>query len=199
MLERAGEIAPLADIRMSSPVDRGHSERQPMRCSQGRGDQDVRSRQFDLVIVSTALRNEYPRFLSVRTRLDEIASGIARLPRNFQSASREDKAKIYGSHLAGLETLASATTRKITVTRRTQPESARRWLAKSRSGQHAYRAFLGAGHPTRRWQIDNFVELAGDSRRPPIRGLVFIGPKTAIRAGLQDVSATQASSPRDVD
>lgn len=48
--------------------------------------------------------------------------------------------------------------------------------------------FLGAGHPTRRWSIDNFVEVADRlSREPKTRVLVFLGPEESnIRHGLTE-------------
>ena len=48
--------------------------------------------------------------------------------------------------------------------------------------------FLGAGHPGRRWKIDNFIELArrlsGDSQN---QVLVFLGPEEReLRSGLSE-------------
>lgn len=48
--------------------------------------------------------------------------------------------------------------------------------------------FLGAGHPSRRWSVDNFVELAA-RLRPDARNcvLVFLGPEERdLRAGLAE-------------
>jgi len=46
--------------------------------------------------------------------------------------------------------------------------------------------FLGAGHPTRRWSVENFVEVAQRlSREPSTKVLVFLGPEERdLRPGL---------------
>lgn len=197
----AGEIARIADVSDEQIlVDRvalrdGNTISSLVKI--GKLITDVRSRQFDLVIdLNSLYETNILGFLSgaehrlyenrERRSLDLLSNFPTRPP-------REDKAKHHTDrYLAVLEPLGLYDQpRAINVAPpHARAEAARRWLRDNEVAEERrlIGLFIGAGHPTRRWHLDNFVELARRLSPDLARQiLVFLGPEErAIRTGLQE-------------
>ena len=160
----------------------------------GRIVKDVRSRRFDFVIdLNSLYETNLLGFLSgakhrlyenrENRSLDFLANFSVKPPLEDKSKHQTDR------YLAVLEPLG---VRNAGRTIRISPSDDSVAAARSVLKKHDIEdksfigLFIGAGHPTRRWGIDNFVELARrlavDSRR---QVLVFLGPEERdLRHGL---------------
>lgn len=163
----------------------------------GRLVKDVRGRGFDLVIDLNSL---------YETNLLGILSGAKhrlfanRHRRSFDRFSNfpvkppaEDRTKHHTDrYLAVLEALGlNNIHRTVTVSPPSgSVEKANAFLKAHRiANKMIIGLFLGAGHPTRRWSVDNFVEVARRlSKDPGKRVLVFLGPEESdMRDGLDEI------------
>ncbi len=160
----------------------------------GRLVADVRARKFDLVIdLNSLYETNLLGFLSgspyrlfenrERRSLDFLSSFPRRPP-------KEDKAKHHTDrYLSVLEPLG-ITNAPRTIVVSPPPESvehARRFIATRDIGDaKLIGLFLGAGHPSRRWAVGNFVELARRLSRTGGTVLTFLGPEERdLRSRLQ--------------
>ena len=152
----------------------------------GRIVMDVRSRGFDFVIDLNSL---------YETNLLGFLSGAPhRLYANRENRSLdflskfpvkppvEDKSKHHTDrYLAVLETLGIENVdRTANVTPPTASLADAGLLIKKHGieNRSLVGLFLGAGHPTRRWNLHNFVEIAHRlSQKPQVKTLVFLGPE----------------------
>lgn len=191
-------IAAVADERIA--VDRvklRDGNRLESVVEMGRLVKDVRRRKFDLVVDLNSL---------YETNLLGILSGAKhrlfsnRHRRSFDRFSNfpvkppaEDRAKHHTDrYLAVLEAFGLENIdRTVTITPPAESiEKAKAFLnARSIENKALVGLFLGAGHPTRRWSVDNFVEVARRlSKDPDKQVLVFLGPEERdIRDGLDEV------------
>lgn len=163
---------------------------------------DVRRRKFDFVIDLNSLSEtnllgflsgaKHRLYLNRENRsLDWLANFPIRPP-------LEDKSKHHTMRF--LEVLEPLGIVGEPRTCRVEPSTqilaeARKYLAsEDLEGRTLIGLFLGAGHPTRRWNIDNFVELSRRlSANDEIRVLVLLGPEERdMRSGLQDKFADSA-------
>lgn len=155
---------------------------------------DVRSRKFDLVVdINSLYETNLLGFLSgARHRLyanrenrslDWLANFPVKPPVEDKSMHHTDRylAVLESMGLRGLERVATITPPAESV------EAARLFLATHQiKDRSLIGIFLGAGHPTRRWDIDKFVEVARRlSQNPRNQTLIFLGPEEReIRGGL---------------
>ncbi len=155
---------------------------------------DVRRRKFDLVIdVNSLYETNLLGFLSgakhrlYANRENRSIDWLARFP---VKPPPEDKSMHHTDrYLAVLEPFGlKGLERVVTITPPAKGmENARLFLAKHHiEDRSLIGLFLGAGHPTRRWDTDNFVELAKRlSRDPRNQVLIFLGPEEReMRSGL---------------
>ena len=157
---------------------------------------DVRRRRFDLVIdLHSLYETNVLGFLSgARWRLyaNRENRSLDFLTRFPQNPPAEDKSKHHTDrYLEALEPLGIRNADRLADVR-PFAES----LSKAQaiieghdiSNKTLIGLFLGAGHPTRRWDVGNFVELSRRlSADPEIRVLVFLGPEELeLRAGLDE-------------
>ena len=163
---------------------------------------DVRSRKFDLVIdLNSLYETNILGFLSgAKARLYENRENrsLDRLSRFDTRPPAEDKLKHHTDrYLAVLEPLGIQGTPRTTLVR---PEPQAEKAADSFIASHELQEkrliglFLGAGHPTRRWPVENFVDLAGElSRKENTAVLVFLGPEESdMRPGLGEKFGSSA-------
>ncbi|MGB7202027.1 MAG: glycosyltransferase family 9 protein [Pyrinomonadaceae bacterium] len=157
---------------------------------------DIRRRKFDFVIDLNSLSEtnllgfltgaKYRLYLNRENRsLDWLANFPVRPP-------LEDKAKHHTDRF--LEVLQPLGITNAPRTCRVEPSDeslaeVKKYLAsQDLDGRDLVGLFLGAGHPTRRWNIENFIELARVlSANDKIRVLVLFGPEERdLRGGLEN-------------
>ncbi len=163
----------------------------------GRIVKDVRRHKFDLVIdLNSLYETNLLGFLSgAKHRLfaNRDRRSIDRLSNFPVKPPAEDKTKHHTDrYLAVLEALGlNNIDRTVTITPPAESvENARSYLKeRGIENKTLIGLFLGAGHPTRRWPVENFAAVARRfSRDPNKRVLVFIGPEERdMRDGLDEV------------
>lgn len=162
----------------------------------GRLVKSVRAKNFDLVIdLNSLYETNLLGFLSgakhrlyenrARRSLDFLSNLPTKPPREVKTKHHTDR------YLAVLEPLdIQNAPRLVAVTpRQDDLDAARMFLGeKGIEDRRLIGLFLGAGHPTRRWEIENFIELARRLSAVPMNQmLVFLGPEERrFRPGLQD-------------
>lgn len=146
---------------------------------------DVRTRNFDLVIdLNSLYETNLLGFLSgapyrlfenrERRSLDRLARFPSRPPKEVKTRHHTDR------YLAVLEPLG-ITDAPRTIVVAPPPESAK--LARAFFAEHGIGGedriglFPGAGHPSRRWPIENFVKLARQFSQKGKTVLAFLGPE----------------------
>lgn len=157
---------------------------------------EVRRRKFDLVVdLNSLYETNILGFLSgagARLYEDRENRSIPWLSRFPVSPPVEDKLRHQTDrYLAVLEPLGIY---DVPRTTRVEPdkharEAASRFIDEhDLAGKHLVGLFLGAGHPTRRWPVENFVALARDlSGGENIGVLIFLGPEERdMREGLSE-------------
>ena len=163
----------------------------------GRILKDVRRRKFDLVIdLNSLYETNLLGFLSgAKHRLfaNRDRRSIDRLSNFPVKPPTEDKTKHHTDrYLAVLEALGlNNLDRTVTITPPAESvENARSYLKeRGIENKTLIGLFLGAGHPTRRWSIENFVEVAERlSKDARYQVLIFLGPEERdLRDGLDEL------------
>lgn len=163
----------------------------------GRIVKDVRRRKFDLVIdLNSLYETNLLGFLSgARHRLfaNRDRRSIDRLSNFPVKPPAEDKTKHHTDrYLAVLEALGlNNIDRTVTIAPPAESVANARSFLKDRGieAKALIGLFLGAGHPTRRWSIDNFVEVAKRlSKDQRFQVLIFLGPEERdLRDGLDEL------------
>jgi ADP-heptose:LPS heptosyltransferase len=157
---------------------------------------DIRRRKFDFVIDLNSLYEtnligffsgaEYRLYLNRENRsLDPLASFPKKPP-------LEDKSKHHTDRF--LEVLEPLGVTHEPRTCRVEPSDealadAKKYLASQNlAGKSLVGLFLGAGHPTRRWRLENFVELSRElAKNDKTRVLLLLGPEESdLREGLEN-------------
>jgi ADP-heptose:LPS heptosyltransferase len=156
----------------------------------------VRSRKFDLVIDLNSLYEtnllgylsgaKYRLYANRENRsLDRLSNFPVKPPAEDKSLHHTDR------YLAVLEPLGICDSRrsiKVSPTDEALKEADEILESFAKKGKTLIGLFLGAGHPTRRWSIENFVEAARRlSKEPEITLLVLLGPEERdLRPGLAE-------------
>lgn len=158
---------------------------------------DARRRKFDLVIdLNSLYETNLLGFLSgAKHRLfaNRDRRSIDRLSNFPVKPPAENKTKHHTDrYLAVVEALGlNNIDRTITITPPTESVANARSFVKERGIENKtlIGLFLGAGHPTRRWSIENFVEVAERlSKDPRYQVLIFLGPEERdLRDGLDEL------------
>lgn len=157
---------------------------------------DVRRRGFDLVIdLHSLYETNVLGFLSgARSRLyanreNRSLDFLARFPKKPPSENKSEHHT--DRYLAVLEPLGIRNADRLADVRPSAESLARaRSLIEGHniSNKTLIGLFLGAGHPTRKWNVENFVKLGRRlSANPENQVLVFLGPEERdLRAGLDE-------------
>jgi heptosyltransferase-1 len=156
----------------------------------------VRGRKFDLVIDLNSLYEtnllgylsgaKYRLYANRENRsLDRLSYFPVKPPAEDKSLHHTDR------YLAVLEPLGIRDSRrsiKVSPTDESLKEADDILESFAKKGKRFIGFFLGAGHPTRRWSIENFVEVAGRlSTEPETTLLVLLGPEERdLRPGLAE-------------
>lgn len=195
----SGEVARIADVSDEQIlVDRVALRDQNMVRSIaqiGRLVKEVRSKRFDLVIdLNSLYETNILGFLSgakyrlyenrERRSLDVLSRFPTKPPREIKSRHHTDR---YLAVLEPLGVLGAPRTISIEPPAREMASAQRFLQEKGIEGGRLIGLFLGAGHPQRRWAVENFIELSHRlSRKTSNHVLVFLGPEERpIRDGLQ--------------
>lgn len=163
----------------------------------GRLVRDVRRRKFDLVIdLNSLYETNLLGFLSGarhrlfanrdRRSIDRLSNFPVKPPKEDRSLHHTDR------YLAVLKAFGlTDISRTVTITPPAESVEKARSFVKTHGAENRtlIGLFLGAGHPTRRWDIANFVEVAKRlSCDPAKQVLVFLGPEERdMREGVDEV------------
>jgi len=155
---------------------------------------DVRRKRFDLVVDLNSLyeTNLLGYFSGARSRLFENRERRSIDALSTIKAPLEDKKTHHTDrYLAVLEPLGISGECRTVIVAPSTEETAKvdEYLATLNiTGKYLIGIFLGAGHPSRRWGIDNFSLLARElSQNSDRRVLVLLGPEEReLRFGLQE-------------
>jgi ADP-heptose:LPS heptosyltransferase len=157
---------------------------------------DIKRRKFDFVIDLNSLYEtnllgllsgaKYRLYLNRENRsLDWLAKFPIRPPLEDKSKHHTDR---FLEVLEPLGITDELRTCRVEPAEESLAEAKKYLASENLEGKTPIGLFLGAGHPTRRWKIDNFVELARRlSANDKIRVLVLLGPEERdLRDGLEN-------------
>lgn len=157
---------------------------------------DVRRRKFDFVIDLNSLSEtnvlgflsgaKYRLYLNRENRsLDWLANFPIRPPLEDKSKHHTDR---FLDVLEPLGIVGEPRTCRVDPSEEILAEAKKYLASLNLAGKTLIGLFLGAGHPARRWKIENFVELSQRmSANDKIHVLVLLGPEERdIRSRLQD-------------
>lgn len=164
---------------------------------------DIRGRRFDFVIDLNSLYEtnllgylsgaRYRLYLNRENRsLDWLANFPLKPPREDKSKHHTDR---FLEVLEPLGITGAPRTCQVKPSAKAREEVEKYLASQNLEGKTLIGLFLGAGHPTRRWGVDNFAKLAGHlSRDNKMRVLVMLGPEERdLRPGLEAKFADSAA------